>query len=135
MFQLGDKVAIKIFVYPEIDEKTDAKVRGEIEQSHQHFYAEEIFLNRLSHPNIIRIHQAVRDTEMNVPIFIREQCQPQLPELQRLKQKLRHIRLVEQIDRMEWLQISELKQIYSEAVRIKPCSYLVMDFAQKQNLY
>lgn len=39
------------------------------------------------------------------------------------------------LDKTTYLEVGQLQNLYENAVCLKPCSYLVMDFAEKQNLY
>lgn len=39
------------------------------------------------------------------------------------------------IDRREYIKVDQLKQLYEHPLCLNPCSYLIMEFAQNQNLY
>jgi serine/threonine protein kinase len=69
-FQIGQKVAIKIFIHPANLSRDQAT--EEYQASMDHFFAEENYLSQLSHPHIVRVYEAQREVEVNVPAYIRQ---------------------------------------------------------------
>ena len=89
-----------------------------------HFYNEQKYLAQLDHKNIVKIHESQRSVEINIPLYLKQ-----------IVRNPQQQAFLDRIDTVGHLKVAQLQELYCEAIRIYPCSFLVMDFAKNQNLY
>jgi len=87
-FKLLNYVAIKIFIHPELPELTNEQLAAQAgkngasidpvlhqqqiqaqdyQASFSHYHNEEVYMQKLSHSNIVRVHESVKNIEIVLP--------------------------------------------------------------------
>ena len=98
-----------------------------------HFLSEELYLKRLEHPHIVRLHESQREVEVNIPSYLQEANleDPKSLDYILLESNLRMQEYLKDIMSIEYLTSDKLGDLYTNYERVNPSSYLVMDFAEK----
>ena len=88
-----------------------------------HFYCDEQNLKNLHHPHIVKVHESKRDVQIDLPSYVRKRVSASS------KAELELLNEVQGLKPNSVLSLDQMKHIYARATCLKPCSYIVMDFA------
>ena len=140
VYKVGKKVAVKLILPPQMkagDIESQRRIDQEYQASMSHYLSEELYLKKLEHPHIVRLHESQREVGVSLPSYLQEANleDPKSLDYILLESNLRMQEYLKDIMSIEYLTPAKLGDLYTNYERVSPSSYLVMDFAEKQNLY
>ena len=107
-------------------------------------------MQQINHQNIMKVHESVRDVEIVLPYHmkfasaslqtnqLKLQNQEELQMLRDYIDNRGNLKLLEEQDLRNseiLMKVDDLQMLYTQVVMLQRCSYLVMDYAARHNLF
>lgn len=107
-------------------------------------------MQKINHQNVVKVRESVRDVEIVLPYHmkfasanlqsnqIKIQNEDEMQMLRDYVDNRGNLKLLEEQDLGNseiFMKVDDLQMLYTQVVMLQRCSYLVMDYAPRYNLY